>query len=193
MDTTNFNKSWAFDIHGHVDAYPTFFSALTQSLIKDGWIIHILTGSHIKETGIIEQLEKYGIVYSHLFSIADYHRENHTNGMWYDEKGDPWVTDEDWDKTKADYCKRNNISFCTDDTARYASNFETPFGYMAIQMHNKKPNRYLNYVIDMFRKRTRDAKKQTFEQWFDRKFGWFFCPPSKLGKTKKNKRYINIV
>lgn len=148
------NKSLCIDLHGIITANPDFFSALTQSLIKDGWDIHVATGSHLKELKVEEDLEKYGIAYTHLFSIADYHRNNKTEGMFYDEKGDPWVSDENWDKTKATYCKENGISFCIDDTARYAKHFETPFGYMSIQMTKEKPNRYLEYIIDMFKKRS---------------------------------------
>ena len=146
-------KSIGIDLHGIINTHPEFFSAITKSLIKDDWEIHILTGSHLQELKVEEDLKKYGIAYTHVFSIADYHRYNKTEGMFYDEKGDPWVSDEDWDKTKAMYCKEHDISFCIDDTARYAKHFETPFGYMSIQMTKEKPNRYLEYVIDMFKKR----------------------------------------
>lgn len=147
-------KSICLDLHGIITANPEFFAALTQSLEKDGWAIHVATGSHLKELNIEDELKKYGIAYTHIFSIADYHRENKTEGMFYDEKGDPWVSDENWDKTKANYCKEHDISFCIDDTARYAKYFETPFGYMSIQTTKEKPNRYLEYIIDMFKKRS---------------------------------------
>ena len=62
--------------------------------------------------------------------------------MRYDEHGNPWVSDEEWDKTKAEYCKKHNISFCIDDTARYSKYFETPFGYMTIKNKKDKPNKY---------------------------------------------------
>lgn len=179
-------KALALDLHGIIDANPIFFAEASKSLVKDGWQIHILTGSHIVDQGIEAQLKKLEIDYTHLFSIADYHRENKTEGMWYDVKGDPWVSDEDWDKTKADYCKRNDILFCIDDTARYARNFETPFGYMSIQMSNKQPNRYLEYVIDMFKKRSRKNILIRFELWFNSKFSWFISPSSKLVKEHRD-------
>ena len=28
-----------------------------------------------------------------------------------------------------------------------------------------------------------------FESWFNKKWGWFFCPSTKLGKEKQNARY----
>lgn len=192
MDNKPFKKAWALDIHGIVNTHPEFFAAITQSLVKDGWEIHILTGSHIEECNIKEELEKYGISYTHLFSIADYHRENKTEGMWYDPNGDPWVTDEEWDKTKADYCKRNNIPFCLDDTARYANHFETPFGYMSIQMTNSKPNKYLGLIIDMFEARRRritkpkaENKKLSFFDKINKKIEWFVSPKWKCGKFRE--------
>lgn len=190
MEQIEFRKALALDIHGIINANPTFFAAITRSLIKDGWEIHILTGSHIVEGKIPEELSEYGIAYTHLFSIADYHRENKTTGMWYDTNGDPWVSDEDWDKTKADYCKRNNIPFCIDDTARYAHYFETPFAYMSIQMSNKKPNKYLELIINMFearRKQKAEANKKTKNKlliWINNKIEWFVSPKHKLGKER---------
>lgn len=158
MENNFFRKAWALDFHGIINTAPTFLAAVTQSLVKDGWEIYILTGSHIKSTNIEEEIKRYGIAYTHLFSISDFHKERGTNGMFYDKDGNPWVSDEDWDKTKADYCKQHNIPMCTDDTARYAKYFETPFSYMSIQNHKEKPNKYLDLIIDFFNKR-REAKK----------------------------------
>lgn len=180
-------KAWALDLHGIINSAPVFLSAVTKSLVKDGWEIHVLTGSHIKENNIEEELKKYEIDYTHLFSIADYHRENKTEGMWYDPTGDPWVSDEDWDRTKAWYCKKHDIPMCTDDTARYANYFETPFSYMSIQMTNSKPNKYLGLIINMFEKRRQ--KSLSYKDWFNKNWGWFFCPPTKLGKEDRNSQF----
>lgn len=182
-------KALGLDLHGIINTHPEFFAAASQSLVKDGWEIHVLTGSHIKEQGIEEELKRYGIAYTHLFSIADHHKENKTEGMWYDEKGDPWVSDEDWNKTKAIYCKKHDIAFCIDDTARYANHFETPFGYMSIQMHKEKPNKYLGLIIAMFDKRSRKNSWKKFELWFNGKFGYYLSPPYKQGKEDMNKKY----
>lgn len=189
MDNTKLNKTLGLDIHGILNTHPEFFAAATQSLIKDGWEIHILTGSHLVEGKIHEELNKYGIAYTHLFSISDYHRDNKTGGMWYDTDGNPWVSDEDWDKTKADYCKKHNISFCIDDTARYANYFETPFGYMSIQMSKDKPNKYLGLIIDMFearRRKTTNPQEPKIGFWerVNKKLIWFTHPSTKLGKER---------
>lgn len=175
-------KKLALDLHGVINTYPAFFAAISNSLLRDGWEIHLLTGSHLKDNKIEEELKGYGFEYSHIFSIADFHRENVTPGMWYDEKGDPWVSNEDWDKTKADYCKKHEIDFCIDDTARYANYFETPFGYMSIQMSKDKPNKYLRLIIEMFEARSRKKFTDKLEFWFNKKLGWFFSPGHKQGK-----------
>ena len=182
-------KKLALDLHGVVNTYPAFFAAISNSLLRDGWEIHLLTGSHLKDNKIEDELKGYGFEYSHIFSIADFHRENVTPGMWYDEKGDPWVSDEDWDKTKADYCKKHEIDFCIDDTARYANYFETPFGYMSIQMSQEKPNKYLNLIISMFEARSRKKLKDKVEFWINKKIGWFFSPKWKSGKINQNSKY----
>lgn len=174
------------DLHGIINVHPEFFSELSKLFVNTGHEIHVLTGSHLKEQDIENELKKYGIAYTHIFSIADFHRENATPGMWYDEKGDPWVSNEDWDKTKADYCKKHEIDFCIDDTARYADYFETPFGYMSIQMSQEKPNKYLRLIIEMFEARSRKKLIDKFEFWFNKKLGWFFSPNHKQGKSKYN-------
>lgn len=184
-------KAWALDLHGIINTAPEFLAAQTQSLVKDGWEIHVLTGSHIKEKGIEEELKRYGIAYTHLFSIADYHRENKTPGMWHDEKGNPWVSDEDWDKAKALYCKKHEIPMCIDDTARYARQFETPFAYMAIQKHKNSPNKYLNLVIEMFeaRRKKKISYWNNLSNWINKNVGWFFSPAYKQGKELQNGIY----
>lgn len=152
-------KAWALDLHGIINTQPDFYAAITQSLVKDGWEIHVLTGSHLKEKQIPEELQSYGIAYTHLFSIADYHRDNKSENVFYDKNGDPWVSDEAWDRTKADYCKKHDIPQCIDDTARYARHFETPFAYMTIQTNKPSRNKYLDLIIEMFEKRRQSSDK----------------------------------
>jgi len=198
-------KAWVLDLHGVINSAPEFFALVTNSLVKDGWEIHVLTGSHIAEKGIEEELKSYGIAYTHLFSIADYHRNN-KESMFYDEKGDPWISDEAWDRTKADYCERNEIPMCTDDTARYAKYFDKcAFSYMTIQKNGKEPNKYLNLIIDMFNKKRESsdkikgvknqmiqktplniplAKISKWKNWAYDFLHYFMSPPDKLGKER---------
>ncbi|MEE9214672.1 MAG: hypothetical protein V3U54_07735 [Thermodesulfobacteriota bacterium] len=85
----------ALDIHGVIDKRPKFYAALCQALVTGGIEVHILTGTHL-EHGIYKELKKYGfkegVHYTHLFSIADYHKERGTK-MWGDLQN-PWMEDQ---------------------------------------------------------------------------------------------------
>ena len=74
----------AIDIHGVIDKNPKFYNAFCKSLVSGNIEIHILTGSHLKN-GIMKDLQQYGfeadVHYTHLFSIADYHKKIGTK-MW---------------------------------------------------------------------------------------------------------------
>lgn len=116
-------KKIGIDIHGVIDTNPEFYSHLTRALYAAMFEIHVLTGSHITPK-IKAQLRNWGISYTHLFSISDYHKEKGTK-MWGDDTN-PWMSDEDWNPTKAEYCKRNNIDLCIDDRDAYFEFFSTP-------------------------------------------------------------------
>jgi len=113
------------DIHGVINANPQFYSALTKLAILEGHEVHILTGSILADN-IIEELKKYGVVWTKLFSIADYHTSLGTK-MTFSDPNNPWIDDLLWDKTKAEYCVREKIDFHIDDTERYGEHFETLF------------------------------------------------------------------
>jgi hypothetical protein len=116
----------AVDIHGVIDQDPDFFRDFLQTLRNANWEVHILTGKHIKN-GIMQELKRLGIArydhYTHLFSISDYHKKKGTK-MWGDEKN-PWMDDTVWSATKAEYCVKNDIDLCIDDTDRYLPYFIT--------------------------------------------------------------------
>ena len=118
------------DIHGVIDALPHIFSQLAALLISNGHEVHILTGHAINEK-LITELKRLNIQYTHLFSITDYHRQNGTN-MSFDHKGNPWMSDDDWDKTKAEYCKREGIDLHIDDSNKYGKYFTTPYAKLSI-------------------------------------------------------------
>lgn len=131
----------AIDIHGVIDRDPEFFQDLLSTLRDANWEVHILTGSHIAN-GIIEELDRLGIHkyehYTKLFSISDYHVKIETP-MW-GTKENPWMDDAVWSRTKADYCVREGIDFCLDDTDRYIPFFTTGvarYHKVALQVDNK--------------------------------------------------------
>ena len=92
-----------------------------------------------------------------MFSISDYHKEIGTH-MWYDNNSEPWVDDLDWDKTKGEYCERNNIDLHIDDTKRYGDYFKTKFMHLSLNGHRKDYKlEKLNTISDV-------------EKWFNNTF-----------------------
>lgn len=110
------------DYHGIVDKYPSTFSDLTQHIIKNSWEIHIITG-HEDTPQFRKKLDDMGIHFTHIFSIVSYHQSIGTK-IKYDEKGNPWIDQELWDRSKADYCEREKIDFIIDDSEIYGKYFE---------------------------------------------------------------------
>lgn len=134
----------ALDIHGCVDSLPELFSAISELLVDNKHEIHILTGSKWNKK-IEDELESYGIKYTHHFSITDYHLSIGTP-MRYEDKNNPWIDtgdkDQDnilWDRAKADYCTRHQIDLCIDDTMRYNEYFTTPFARLWTHTNTPKP------------------------------------------------------
>ena len=140
-----------FDIHGIIDRQPELFQKITKLLKENGCEIHILTGSHITSE-IESQLKSYKINYDVLFSISDYHRDAGTH-MWYDENNNPWVDDLDWDRTKGEYCEKNNVHIHLDDTERYGKYFKTKFLYLNLEkdknFYNYSEPKSLNSIKDI--------------------------------------------
>jgi UDP:flavonoid glycosyltransferase YjiC (YdhE family) len=114
------------DLHGVIDARPQFFAELSQALVQAGHEVHILTGPPVTDE-LKDELASYGVVYTHLFSIVDYHREKKTPGMFQDAKGNWWLDPYNWDKTKAEYCTEHSIELHFDDSESYKYFFKTPY------------------------------------------------------------------
>jgi len=121
---TNKKIKIGIDIHGVIDTDPAFFKVLTELLVNNGHEVHIITGSKIERE--IPQLKKHGISYTHLFSITDHHIKNGTKISW-DKKNNPHLDTYLWDKTKAQYCKEQNIDMHFDDSDTYNYFFKTPY------------------------------------------------------------------
>lgn len=123
------------DLHGVISANPKFFSALSKALVKAGNEVHIITGSHSVE--ILDELKKYDIEYTHLFSIADHHKAKGTI-MWYDDNKTPWIDKKLWDMTKAEYCEKEGIHFHLDDSDVYGEHFKTPYAKISVKGYNHR-------------------------------------------------------
>ena len=111
------------DFHGVIDKYPEKFSALTVKMINQGMEVHIITG-HEDTSAFRKKLNEMGIFYTHLFSIVSYHKFIGTE-MKYDKKGNPWISPEAWDRTKANYCEIEKIDLIIDDSDVYGKYFES--------------------------------------------------------------------
>jgi len=114
----------ALDIHGTIDDRPKLFSILTMILKALSIEIHITTG--IPDTlALRHQLDDWGIRYDKVFSITDYHISIGTYMEW-DERG-PWIEEDIWNRTKANYCIKNEIDLTIDNSTEYGEYFKTPF------------------------------------------------------------------
>jgi len=134
------------DIHGVITKKPEFFSILTDKAVQRGHEIHILTGALLTDTKI-KELEAFGISWTHLFSISEYHKHLGTP-MTFTAPNNPWIDPILWDRTKGDYCARNKITFHVDDTLRYGDYFSTPFAW-----YNSEENK-AHWFVGLDRKGT---------------------------------------
>lgn len=128
------------DIHGVINAMPEFFAFLSDSIIKNNGQVHIITGGSWTED-LLNEVEKYGIKYTHTFSIYDYLIDSgaEQTGAIEFEDGTKQrkFKDEDWDSVKGEYCEKNGIHLHIDDTLIYNDYFKTPFA--RLWTHNNKP------------------------------------------------------
>lgn len=113
------------DYHGVLDHKPQLFSELTNLLVSSGCEVHIITGE-MDTPKLRQSLEALGIHYTHVFSISSYHKSIGTN-MWFKDPDNPFIDQETWDKTKAEYCQRESIDLHIDDSRKYGKYFTTPF------------------------------------------------------------------
>lgn len=118
------------DIHGVVDAMPEFFSFLTDSFIKNGGEVHIITGGRW-DSEFEKQLNDFGVKWTHKFSVYDYLKESDAEVIGKVQFPDGTIQkkfkNEDWDLIKSQYCKENGIDLHIDDTLIYNNFFSTPF------------------------------------------------------------------
>ncbi len=129
------------DFHGVCDTYPQIYRPMTFALLGFNSLfsaneVHIITGGR-KSEKILKVLEELGIVYTHFFSILDYHTELGTTRIWDDESGRAWMDEDLWNPTKAEYCERVGIDLMIDDSPIYGSYFTGKTVYM-LQRDPKK-------------------------------------------------------
>jgi hypothetical protein len=119
-------KNVGFDIHGCINANPTYFVGLADFLHNLNAKVHIITGV-LWSKAIEAELLYYnnGIKWwDEFFSITDYLLELNIP-YCLDESNRCIFDSETWNKQKAEYCKRNFIDLHIDDTERYYKYFDT--------------------------------------------------------------------
>lgn len=124
------------DIHGVCDANPVFFAELSRLFVEAGHKVIIITG-RMESQGALDEVKNLGIAYTKFYSIVDYHQEKGTH-MWFDEKGNPWIDDDTWNKTKAEICEMEGIDFHIDDSSSYGEFFKTPYAQIIINNESIK-------------------------------------------------------
>jgi hypothetical protein len=110
------------DVHKVIDKYPRLFSLATHKWLDLGWEIHIVTG---QERSVVEpELHGLNVVFTHFFSIVDYHLEVGTE-MWDDDpRGSGWwMHKEDWLPSKGRYARQAGLDVHYDDSIEYAQFF----------------------------------------------------------------------
>lgn len=125
------------DCHGVLDSYPEFFKTFSRLLVDAGHEVHIITGARKEFT--MKELEGTGIIWTHFFSITDYH-ESLNEEITNDSKGNPHMPAEIWNPTKAWYCKEKGIHIILDDSPVYGKFFTENIGSIYAQvLRIKKP------------------------------------------------------
>jgi hypothetical protein len=101
---------------------------LATALVACGHEVHIISGPPLDviEKELKSLLFEKNLQYTHVFSIVDHNIAIGSN-VTYDENGHAWTDEYTWDKTKADYCLRENISLHIDDSDQYGYFFKTPY------------------------------------------------------------------
>lgn len=138
------------DLHGVISDHPEYFKNLMYALRKSGWEIHIITGGSTLKA--IKELSDLGfkpsVNYTHLFSVLDYHIRKGTRITgWHPVLLNPEFPEKEWDRTKADYCRYNNIGLHLDDSTIYEQYFTTPFARVWTNTGTpkiNKPKRHLS-------------------------------------------------
>lgn len=115
----------SLDYHGVITKDPDFFQHVSENVVVSGGELHVVTGRRVTDE-FKKQLEDYGISYTHLFSISDFHHQLGTPMTGY-EDGQPKIDIDIWNATKADYCAKHRIDLHIDDSDVYGKYFTTPY------------------------------------------------------------------
>ena len=113
------------DLHGVIDSNVYKFKSFILACKDVGMTVYIISGPNVEF--IKKELQDHKIVrgphYDGVFSVVDHIQEKGCE-MWYDEKGRPWASEEDWWCSKAEICEKLGIDIMIDDSEKYQPYFE---------------------------------------------------------------------
>lgn len=120
----------SFDLHGVLNDLPDVFKYITESLIKNGAEVHIITGStteralkELKELGY-----KNGVHFTHVVGLPNILKDSGCQVVGFNSTYNNFeYSTLDWNRAKGIYCKRKDINLHFDDTIEYGDYFITPF------------------------------------------------------------------
>jgi hypothetical protein len=119
------------DFHGVIDKFPELFSALTKAIMGSKGQVYVITGAKASPE-LIKALENYGIEYTGILSIVDYHIKIGTL-ITYDGVGNPWLDNTVWDTTKAKFCEDYKVDLHIDDSKTYGKYFTGKTKYLLLK------------------------------------------------------------
>ena len=132
---------YGFDYHGVLETQHRVYGPMTKALVEGGHEVHIITGA-IQSEELAAELNANGIVWTHWFSIVEYHKaKGDTPIVW--QNGLPWMHKETWDRTKSVYCEENGIDLMIDDSPVYGSYF----GFKTLYLLQRDPRDLESWMI----------------------------------------------
>ena len=119
----------SLDLHGVANetppVCPDFFPTLSKLLIDNGHEVYIMTGSRDSQE-LRDELARHGLAYTHILSITSFLESQPDIRMEYDEHGNPFIPDDQWNPVKGRLAEKHGIHLHFDDTDSYIEHFKTP-------------------------------------------------------------------
>lgn len=130
------------DIHGVIDKDPGMFIDYAGYVKYNGGEVHIITGAPFRVAE--QQLLDLGSGrrwWTHFFSVQEYMTQEGFRQV-LDGDNYPHFAPSDWNRMKADYCRRENISLHIDDQLEYLEFFTTPCMWYSSNPQSQNTNKY---------------------------------------------------
>lgn len=127
------------DFHGVIDTFPEYMKLFSELLVQAGHEVHVVTGLK-RDSGIEADLAKFGIKFTHYFSIVEQLERDGVTIVWRD--GLPYADKIYWDIAKRDYCQKTGIDMMIDDSPVYKDTFHD-ISTVYLHLVNKDRKKYI--------------------------------------------------